>query len=614
MSYIQRISKFKYLNRLLTSSSSSSASPSIYNIVTNNSNNNNNYHNNTNINNDKKIKINNNNIKSITFNNGNRYLKQYYSSSSSSLNSNYNNKQQKEEKQEEKQRDSKYNLIMLDAFENFKNKDIIKCIESIFQGIVLCNDIKLDAYLLRADIKSEFNRTYRATCERQGIIFDYRIVSEEIDNDKKAYIHYSASKAISKLNVPERDSSEAISLLDKALALDPNNLLYLKDKILIGSNLNDPSIISETSTQLLKEDPDKYGKLSLAIIKSMKREDDQAIEILSSIIDENKDLVVIDKDQDSTCYFNRLIMKEDVNGYLRVREKYYFQSENILFDSYLILGNLYCRQGQYELCCSTFRKALKLQPWAYQLHSIMGSLAYRLGKYRECIQHCNDFFAVDQDFESPYAKQSLMDRGSSNYYLSNKLEAIDDLSISLERPWFFDNSRDISNQRANPSLLLIDCYSYFIQLCPGLDKSKFNIDQLIRDTDNDQILFKEPSNIHELYSHVEVFFKVYSDIYDWVGAHPLDYSIEEKNIITTRTSLFSNMKEYLVDSLYLNYISNPHEEFYDPDRPGPYKNFNHFLYLLNYKESNQLESRQQGHITLLNLYKNLLHFINKNDF
>jgi len=609
MNSIKRIRIYKYINRLSV--------PSNFKINDNSSLNNSNdkynkintYYINNNINNNNNNYINSNyinsNNNSNSNNNNNLYFKRHYSSSSLDSYS-------------QQEKDIKYNFVIIDAIEQFKNKEIKKSIDTFIKALNVCSD-RPDAYLLRADIKSEFCRLYQSTAFKYGILQDYKLaVERESDDIKKAYILYSISKYLSKLSGPAKDLKQSISFLDKALELDPNNILYLKDKVLLASNLKDIDI-SETSEKLVKQDRDKYGKLSLAIISLIKGDKDKAIQIIKSIIQDNKDInrvPLVDKDQDSTVYYNRLIIKEDSKGGLRVREKYFFQSNDILFDSYLVLGHIYFQQGDYTLCCESYLKALELKPWAYQLHSIMGSLALSLGKYKETIQHCNNFFLYDQDYESPYSKQALMDRGVANYHLSNTMEAMDDLIISLERSWFFDKSKEIIDYRANASVVLIQCLDNFIQLCPGLDSTTASgINELIRNTDGtNQILSQEPMNIHELYQHSLTLFNIYNNISNWIDNRPQDFNVQERNIITSRTLFFYHMSEYLADSLYTNYRNGSYTEYYDADRPRHYKSFDDFLYQLpNYQESYQPQSRQEAHKLLLNLYKNLITLINKND-
>ncbi|KAF2071035.1 hypothetical protein CYY_007656 [Polysphondylium violaceum] len=580
MNSIQRLTRFKYRSRL----------PISNHVTTNNFTLKSNHSNNKNI----KTKI-------FSTINNNNYGCKYYFTSSKSL---FSEQQQKPQQQHEI--DVKYQSLIENAVEHFKIKEINFAIQLLDQAIQLCGN-KPDAYLLRADIKSEFLRTFPSALHQDAIINDYETAVNLVPQNKKAYVYRAIAKYFGKL--PETPLEQMNLYLDKAIELDPDNIDYVVDKVKRAGFLCRIEFLIEPSKRLVKE-RSKYGALALGLIAFAQGNIPQAIQLIQSVIDSEVNLPKHDQFKDVPLYHGRLIVGRDTQGYTRIRDRYY-EANNILFDAYIYHAIVSCLHDP-NLSLEYHKKALEIVPYAYHFHCMMGQMTFNSGRFEEAIKHCNNFFQHDPDFHSPYAHQTLTIRGCSYYQIGAIDKAYEDLQISLERnsteKYTIDNILD----RANPILTMIYCLRLFVEGLRGLDKSKFNIEAVIKSIDFDGVLLTEPKNIQQLFTRTRIWYNVYKIIIDEsVQSGLVKSSGEEAASLYYRERLFYHLTDYLIDSMYLNYLENCRDIAFDDK---DFSKLLDFISQLPYKESKQLPERQEGHKILLNLYKAVIAHIQGKDF
>ncbi|KAF2071034.1 hypothetical protein CYY_007655 [Polysphondylium violaceum] len=585
MNSIQRLTRFKYISRLSISNSITQGNSKIKSISNNSCNSN-------------KTKI------FSPINSNNIYCFKHYFTSSKSL---FSEQQQQQQQQEI---DVKYQSLIKDAIEQFKGREIIITVQLLDQAIELC-DNKPDAYLLRADIKGEFHKIFPSALHKDAIIQDYETAVNLVPQNKKAYVYYTISKYIGKLI--DASFEQMIFYLDKAIELDPDNHDYLADKIIFASFLNRVEEIIEPSKKLVK-DGSKYGPIALAFISSSQENYPQAIQLIQSVIDSEVNLPRQDKFKGVPVYYGRLIVGTDRQGFIRIRERY-FESNNILFDSYVALGIVHSYQNEIDLSMDYYKKALEILPYAYQFHGILASTTFQLGRFEETVEHCNNFFKHDPEFDSPYANQALTDRGSAYYNLGDLQQAYFDLQISLKKNPTEKFTRENIFNRSNPTLIMIYCLNYFIQTHKGLDKSKYNIEGMIENIDSDGVLSVEPKNIQQLLITTRLWFSIYSDISKSIESGLVKCSEEESSNLYFREGLLYHLADYLVDSMYLNYLENHSDIAFNGNTEN--ENFPallDFISHLPYRESKQLPERQEAHKVLFEVYQEFMKHTQENDF
>ncbi|KAF2071030.1 hypothetical protein CYY_007651 [Polysphondylium violaceum] len=589
---IQRLTRCKYISRLSISNSVTTTKSNIKQPISNyNSNSINNNSCNSN-----KTKI------FSTINRSINCSKQYYFTSSKSL---LNLDRQQQQQQEI---DVKYQSLINDAVEQFKGRETMIAVQLLDQAIELC-DNKPDAYLLRADIKSVFHKTFPSALHYDAIIQDYETAVNLVPQNKKAYVYYTISKYIGKLI--DGSFEQIILYLDKAIELDPDNNDYLADKVLIASFMNRVEEIIEPSKKLVK-DGSKYGPIALALISSSQENYPQAIQLIQSVIDSEVNLPRQDKFKGVPVYHGHLIVGTDRQGFIRIRDRYNGSNNNILFDSYIFLGIVYAYKGDSELCIEYYKKALEILPYAFQFHGILGSMTFQLGRFEETIEHCNNFFKHDPEFESPYANQALADRGSAYYNLGDPQSAFKDLENNFQQARFEKHKKDLILKKANSKLIMIYCLhgSILSLRLHGFDKSKNNLEAMIKDNDQDSdgILLVEPKNIQQLLARTRLLLATYHNISNSIQNGLVMCSEQEATNIYLRETFFFYLTDYLIDSMYLNHIEN-HSDIYFHGTE-----ILDFISQLPYKESKQLPERQEAHKILFNIYKEIMSHIQENDF